>query len=343
LSVLDQTLAFGEGAVTAQRVRDALGWIGDEMYVELLDLVAERRSADVFPYIARLVDAGADLGEFVAGAGEALRAWMVHKLGGQPEGLTDLLREGIERHGEDLTVPDLLRMLRLLAETETAIRRSPLTRLHVETLLLQWTLLDRTVELAELLSRMGASPQTSGGGTNPGAGGKPSVRPTPRVELPPNRAPVRKSKPKAAPRPPEESETVPPPLGPVDLERVQAAWPRIVDEVGARRRLVRESLLHARPVALDGDELTLEVDEAVGHREGLERSRSAIAKAILTVVGRSMQLVFREGQASSGSDDEPEAKRLDDTSDREERLRLYRRADAALDAAADALDLELLE
>jgi hypothetical protein len=61
------------------------------------------------------------------------------------------------------------------------------------------------------------------------------------------------------------------------------------------------------------------------------------------VVGRSLQLVLREGAGADRPEDEPEPKRLDDTSDREERLRLYRRKDPALDAAADALDLELLE
>jgi len=42
LSILDQVLSFGEGPVTAQRVRDVLGLIPDEMYGELLRLVAER-------------------------------------------------------------------------------------------------------------------------------------------------------------------------------------------------------------------------------------------------------------------------------------------------------------
>src|SRR2546422_5130006 len=42
LSILDQVLSFGEGPVTAQRVRDVLGLIPDEMYGELLRLEADR-------------------------------------------------------------------------------------------------------------------------------------------------------------------------------------------------------------------------------------------------------------------------------------------------------------
>jgi DNA polymerase-3 subunit gamma/tau len=90
LSLLDQALAFGEGSVTASRVRDALGLIDDEMYAELLDLIAERRTADVFPYVSRLAEAGADLAEFANGAGEVLRALLIRVVGGKPEGLTDV-------------------------------------------------------------------------------------------------------------------------------------------------------------------------------------------------------------------------------------------------------------
>jgi DNA polymerase-3 subunit gamma/tau len=151
LSLLDQAVAFDEGPVTAARVRQALGLIDDEMYAELLDLVAARRREEVFPFVARLVEGGADLAEFVGGAGEALRALLLRILGGEPEGVTDTLRAAIERHAEQYAEGDVLRMLKLLGEADWAIRRSPHARLHVETLLLQWTLLDRTVELQEFL------------------------------------------------------------------------------------------------------------------------------------------------------------------------------------------------
>ena len=74
LSVLDQCLSFGEGTVTADRVREVLGVVGDDIYAEVLRLVAERRPAGVFPLVDRLADSGADLAEFMGGTGEALRA-----------------------------------------------------------------------------------------------------------------------------------------------------------------------------------------------------------------------------------------------------------------------------
>jgi len=69
LSLLDQVVAFGEGAVTAARVREALGLIGDELYAEVLGLMAEAKAADVLPLVERLVEAGADLAEFATRQG----------------------------------------------------------------------------------------------------------------------------------------------------------------------------------------------------------------------------------------------------------------------------------
>src|SRR6058998_3686454 len=56
LSILDQVVSFGEGPVTAQRVREVLGLIPDDLYSELLRLVSERDAKAVFPLVQQLVD-----------------------------------------------------------------------------------------------------------------------------------------------------------------------------------------------------------------------------------------------------------------------------------------------
>src|SRR3954447_16587196 len=145
LSVLDQCLSFGEGAVTAERVREVLGLVHEELYEEALQMVAERRPEGVFPLVDRLVDAGADLAVFIGGAGETLRALLMLQLGNQPEGLTEAMRQALEAQRTRLEPGDVLRMLRLLSDSEGAIRRSVNPRLVVETLLLRWAMLDRIV------------------------------------------------------------------------------------------------------------------------------------------------------------------------------------------------------
>src|SRR2546428_2016019 len=69
LSILDQVVSFGEGPVTAVRVREVLGLISDDVYGELLRLVSERDPKAVFPLVERLVDARARPWVFVARGG----------------------------------------------------------------------------------------------------------------------------------------------------------------------------------------------------------------------------------------------------------------------------------
>src|SRR5260370_8693180 len=105
LSILDQVVSFGAGAVTAEDVRTVLGLISDDAYGELLRLVAERDASAVFPLVERLVDAGADLSEFIAGAGETLRAVLLAGLGGGPRWLTQGMRAPLPQYAPLLAPP----------------------------------------------------------------------------------------------------------------------------------------------------------------------------------------------------------------------------------------------
>ncbi len=325
LSLLDQALAFGEGTVTAERVRQALGLIDDEMYAELLGMVAAGSTVDVFPYVSRLVEGGADLAEFVNGAGEVMRALLMQILGAKPEGLTEGLRTTIEHHAPSYRPGDILRMLKLLSAAESAIRRSPNARLHVETLLVQWTLLDRTVELSEVLEvlRVGGD-----------------VKPPPEVS---GTAPTRKT---LAGRPPEATRraALSQPAGAAaSLETVLAAWSSILERVGARRRMLQEALGHAAPVAVKDGVVVLEVSDSEVHLEGLERGRPTIEEAIRDTLGSSPVRVQFKSAGHSGQVELGQPRRLDRSAEQQERLKRYREKDPSLDAIAEALDLEVIE
>jgi DNA polymerase-3 subunit gamma/tau len=325
LSLVDQALAFGDGEVTARRVRDALGLIDDESYAELLDIVARHRTADVFPFVGRLVEGGADLVEFVKGVGETLRSLLIHMLGGQPEGLTDTLKSAIERFSSVLMPGDVLRMLKLLSATEEPIRRSPNARLHVETLLVQWCLLDRTVELSDVVNLLGGE----GTGSIPALNERMVTR-KPRVTQPVSRGATVGSAASID--------------GLLSAESLRRAWPEILNVVGQRRRMVQEALGHATPVAVDGDVVVLEVTQCEVHLEGLRRSVGLIEEVIAEVLGvGKVKVEYRpqDGDASTESSDPPQ--RLNRDSEQAERLRRYRQKDPALDAIAEALDLEVIE
>src|SRR5216110_443445 len=156
LSLLDQVLSFSEGGapVTAARVREVLGLVPDELYGEMLRAIIERDPGAIFPLIERLLEAGADLGEFVNGAAETLRAVLLVGVGGQPEGLTEGLMAVVREYASQLPPGDVVRLLTILSESEERLSRGANQRLLVEVLLLRWAMLDRTVELSEVLDAL---------------------------------------------------------------------------------------------------------------------------------------------------------------------------------------------
>ena len=116
LSLTDQALSLGEGPLTAARVRDALGLVAEDEYLAILDLIAERRAGDIFPAIARLVDAGVDLGGFLTGLADMIRAELSIALGASTVDLSERARDALAQRAGRFTPGDLLRMLNAVAE-----------------------------------------------------------------------------------------------------------------------------------------------------------------------------------------------------------------------------------
>ena len=342
LSILDQVVSFGEGPVTAARVREVLGLISDDVYGELLRLVSERDPKAVFPLVERLVDAGADLGEFVAGAGEIVRAVLLAGLGGEPEGLTDVMKALIEKHRSLLPAPDVVRLLSVLTELEPQLRSSGNARLAVELLLLRWAMMSRTVELEAVIRALGKNPvekpvERPGKGEGAGSGGTPVLRDA----APPTRSPIPPS-PAASPA---VSPAVPPERGPLTTERLRGLWPRVIEDARAKSPMLGALLQVTEVAGVDAGAVTIRLlDTNAVHAEGLERQREALSQLVARYLTGPVRIKL-EGAEGGGSRERsaPRPTRLTEEGARAERLKTLRAQDPSLNAAVDALDLELLE
>ncbi len=132
------------------------------------------------------------------------------------------------------------------------------------------------------------------------------------------------------------------PPRPRDVDHLASRWPGVIAAVRSDGRASLAGMLeHMRPVALAGDEVTLQLDEPnayitgkFGEDEG--HVRAALAKSFSGI----RRLVLRPPEDAA----EPKtARRMTAESIRDERLANIRSRDPVLDAAVDALDLELLD
>jgi DNA polymerase-3 subunit gamma/tau len=218
----------------------------------------------------------------------------------------------------------VVRLLTVLSEAEGQIRSSGHARLAVEVLLLRWAMMDRTVELGEVIQALGGG--SGKGETGKGAGEAPPVlrdaRPTPR---PPDR-------PTAAIAVPE--------AGPLTFDRLYALWPRVIADARAASPLLGALLATTEVAAVDGTTLTIRpLEDNAVHTEGIERQREALTR----LLGRYVTGPVRVAFGAPGAAPRARAPRLTEDGARADRLTRLRANDPGLSAAVDALDLELLE
>ena len=343
LSLLDQVLSFGTGAVTAERVREVLGLIPDERYGELLRIIVERDAKGAFALVDRLLEAGASLEEFVTGAGEVLRAVLLLSVGGQPEGLTEGMSATLRAYAPRFQTGDVVRLLAMLAESEPQIRHSGNQRLVVELLVLRWALLDQTVHLAEVIQALGEA-------------GPPAVRPRGPAPAPPSSSSAPSGRPPEfrdsggpSATPPSLSPPLPPPpaatpageCGALTLERVRALWPTVVAQARAASPLL-PTLLADSEIAAVGEGVVV-VRVAAAHRDGIDRKRDAITRALESFFSGPVRVDLESAPARTAGNTAPAPARLTEATANAERLRVLKAKDPTLSAAVDALDLELLE
>ncbi|HEY2854426.1 MAG TPA: DNA polymerase III subunit gamma/tau [Gemmatimonadaceae bacterium] len=367
LSLTDQVLAMGEGEVTAERVREALGLVPEDEFLSLLDIVLERRAGDVFPFVGRLADAGIDFSLFLSGLADMVRAQLAILLGGEVSDLPDRARAALDERRARWSAADLLRMLSAIGELEPRFRKSGQQQLLLETLLVRFALLDRTVEIEDLLrglSGEGGAPAPARSVPVSRAADAPRARrdtaprtpldDAPRATMPP--APVAPSIANEEPvlsRPAPALADARPPVAPapakpngaaepLDIARVSGRWDELVAKLrGDGKRVLSSALSHALPVSVTGSgDLTIELDEPNEFlAQAIEGGRPEIVGALRHWFSDVRAVRLRQNpERVSGT-----PTRVTDEMVRNDRLNALRKRDPILGAAIDALDLDVID
>lgn len=344
LSLADQVLAMGEGTLTAARTRDALGLVPEDEYIALLDLIAGRKGAEVFPFVERLADAGVDFIGFLAGLGEMIRAQLSIALGGDAPDISDTARQALIARKGQLDASDLLRMLNVIAEVEYRFKRSGQQQLLIETMLVRFALMDRSVDIEDVLKAIGGSGGSSGGVAEPrrepARAEGPSRRdaaPAPtRVTQGPPRTPTALAPDMASQ--PASVKTTP------DINAITGRW----DELIARMKTGGKALLGAAleassPTTINKDgDLAITLDEPNDfHAKAIEQARPELLAVLNEWFTGLRDLRLVRDDAPKVTSERPA--RVTEEMVKKQRLSALRRKDPNLDAAIDVLDLEIVD
>jgi DNA polymerase-3 subunit gamma/tau len=293
-SLLDQMATFAPDGITAEQVRTALGIVSEDLYFRASDLVFGREPADVFAIVEEIDNRGHSPREFLRGLCDHFLNFLKSRESRSaafieaPAEIIKRYQEGAQR----FELNDLLRVLALLQDAYTDVRRHPNPRLKLEMTLLRLTTLERTAQIEELLHQLK---------------GESSPASPPRRE-PASKPPVVES---AQPPPKSEiktaatSENVPRSAGaaPWDLNHIQQCWHQIVEQVCEGRSVLACQLKLGRPERLEDGCLVASFGSDL-HDLQLDRLQKVAVsggfdQGLLTAFGNPVRLRFERHAAFS--------------------------------------------
>jgi DNA polymerase-3 subunit gamma/tau len=275
LSLLDTALAYGEGRVTPQAVRELLGSGGEEAAWGLAEALVGRDAAAALRRIDQAAAEGHDLGLLGQDALELLRrALLTATLGAPP---SDATPEEGERLGRLATrgAEELILLLKGLVEAEAEMRKSPLPRVDLEIAAVRLChrpdaqaiegVLERLERAEALLRGYGPAPAVTAPPRQGDLLAAPTTAPEPSRSAPSAAPAARPAAPREAPRGTlaatvERRPAAPPaPAPPAEAAGYAAVWSRIVDEIMRVKPLMGHELQDAALVSDEAGRLTVSV------------------------------------------------------------------------------------
>ncbi len=279
-SVLDQLAASVDGEIREQDVVELVGLVEDEVVDAATQAVRDADAGAALRIAAQLVDSGRD-------PRAALRRLLLHfrdllvlrtspDLGDLVDATPDRLAHLVQQ-ARAFQPDELLRAISVLASAESEARWATQPRVALELALLRLARPDVDPTLEGLRGRLLKLERLLT--TDPSASSPP--RPVQQLD-PPARG---GDGPAVQPLLPEEPQ--------LDLQVVAARWPRVLEEVRARRAYTYALLADARPAAVEQDHLVLEFpagSEFAATTVQDRRHRALVEEAVREVVGRPLRL-----------------------------------------------------
>jgi len=155
-SIFDQVVSFCGDAIVAKQILSMLNIVDEEMFFRVSSLMKARDVKGGLLLVEEIVNGGFDLKEFLAGLTEHFRNLLVVRSTGATNLIetSEFYKQRYQESADAFSETDLLRLIKLAGETESALRWSPQPRLRLEVGLMQMIKLDGSVEISQLLRQL---------------------------------------------------------------------------------------------------------------------------------------------------------------------------------------------
>jgi len=363
LGTLEQIVTYSGQEIALEDVLAVLGVADARLLEETVDAVAAGDAARALRALEECVEQGRDAGSFASDLEVRARELLVVQVLGEVPAELSLTPEADAALGEQAQRVDhatVVRVLELLGEAMEGVRAGADARTRLELALVKAARPETDGSTRALLARIErlergtpAAAQTSSAApaaapaVAPPASAAPPVPSAPAPATPSVPAtstasdaapassslPALASVPAPAPAAPAPAAPAPPPEAvqelPRDIASVYALWPAVVELVRSEHALLGACIDDARPVALDGEELTLAYPFSAEFNKKKAESpanRAALGDALGALAGGRWRLRYElrdtpetgDGEGADGRSEEQWVKRFIDEFDAQE-------------------------
>jgi DNA polymerase III subunit gamma/tau len=251
LSVLDQAISMGNGKVDYNEVVNMLGLVTNEHLLNLTDSMIDKNVERSMKAVDDIVFSGKDIYNFIKEMINHMRNLMMVKVSNNPEDILDMSEENIKtikEQGQKIRIEELMRIIRILQETEEQSKWSKQSRIYLELAIIKICKIEYDTSKEVILARINKLEETlrSGQISVTAVAAEPSAAKTVR------KVPAAQKKTEDINvQPADESN----PHSVITLDTVRKSWRDMLDLLKSRRHMV----LYA----------SLMTGEAVGCRDGV--------------------------------------------------------------------------
>ncbi|MCX6762950.1 MAG: DNA polymerase III subunit gamma/tau [Candidatus Moranbacteria bacterium] len=280
-SLLGQIIALEDKLITAKEVEFILGTVSEKFTAQFVDLVIQKKYAEVFSRIGELREMGIDFKNFSKSLLSYLRQMLVLKINpdlGQKLSyeITKERLEQIKKQISSVETDEILNFINILQENTEKFKSSPIPQLFLE------------VSIAKLASQNSSSPRIELPAENKNEVVNPLQLPDAKIEkknkekiIPDNSqskyASVKK------PKPPGDSSA--------NLDLVISNWREIIDSLKSYNHSLSSVLKMCQPVLIDGKYLLLRTKYSFYNDKISDtQNRLTIEKAIDKITGVALKL-----------------------------------------------------
>lgn len=298
-SLLDQVVSFCGNTIKENDIFKLLGTIDHELYFRISDAVCKHDLKQLIEISRSIHQAGYDGNDFLSGLTEHFYNIFACKSGESRDHLIGLeaYAEKYDREAQRFSEADLIRLIKVVSEAGSTLKRSLNPQMQIELLLIQIANLPKAVELKEIFDVLGdlkkkvsVEPQTPQAPVNviPEISHEKLSRSLFEKINSHNHDAGESSAPSGAPGLQDEAEEQP-----LDLEEVLRQWPQIIEAVKKQRISLGAFLEEGKPVAVKHNRLLIALNEENGfHFASLNERRTLLQQIFARVLKQRVVIEF---------------------------------------------------